>query len=116
MELTSGGRLGTAAPHNHGVRAGRTSTVHAFWIVLEGSAWGLPLTVSLSDGTEAMALFSGEEEAMMFCHFCEEGPARRSGGPPRARSSCCCTVLGVQRSTWPSTLSPRSLASGSWGC
>ena len=47
MELTSGGRRGTAAPHNHGVRARRTSTVHAFWIVLEGSAWGLPLTVFL---------------------------------------------------------------------
>ena len=73
MELSYGGR-GTAAPHKkHGVRARRTSTVRTFWIVLEGSAWGLPLTVSLSDGTEAMALFSGEEEARMFCHFCEEG-------------------------------------------
>ena len=29
--------------------------------------------VFLSDGTEAMALFSGEEEARMFCHFCGEG-------------------------------------------
>ena len=29
--------------------------------------------MSLSDCTEAMALFSGEEEARMFCHFCEEG-------------------------------------------
>src|SRR5215212_11955491 len=93
MELTYGGRL-TAAPHKkQGVRARRTSTVHAFWMVLEGSARGLPLMVFLSDGTEAMALFSGEEEARMFCHFCDEGPARRSGGPPRARSSCCCTVL-----------------------
>jgi hypothetical protein len=73
MELTDGGRL-TAAPHKkHGVRAHRTSTVHAFWMVLEGSARGLPLMVFLSDGTEAMALFSGEEEARMFCHFCEEG-------------------------------------------
>jgi hypothetical protein len=73
MELTYGGRL-TAAPHKkHGVRARRTSTVHAFWMVLEGSARGLPLMVFLSDGTEAMALFSGEEEARMFCHFCEEG-------------------------------------------
>jgi hypothetical protein len=73
MELTYGGRL-TAAPHKHGVRSRQTSTVHAFWMVLEGSPQALPLTVYLSDGTtEAMALFSGEEEAMMFCHFCEKG-------------------------------------------
>jgi hypothetical protein len=73
MELTYGGRL-TVAPHNHGVRARRTSTVHAFWMVLEGRLQVLPLTVFLSDGTtEAMALFSGEEEARMFCRFCEKG-------------------------------------------
>ena len=73
MELTYGGRV-TAAPHNHGVRARRTSTVHAFWIVLESRPQVLPLTVFLSDGTtEALALFSGEEETRMFCHFCEEG-------------------------------------------
>jgi hypothetical protein len=72
MELTYGGRL-TAAPHNHGVRARRTRTVHAFWMVLKGSPQALPLTVFLSDGAEALALFSGEEEARMFCHFCEEG-------------------------------------------
>ncbi len=41
------------------------------WVVLEGSARELPLTVDLPDGTEALALFSGEEEARMFCHFCE---------------------------------------------
>ena len=29
--------------------------------------------VFLSDGTEALALFSGEEEARMYCHFCEKG-------------------------------------------
>ena len=72
MDLTYGGRV-TAAPHNHGVRARRTGTVHAFWMVLEGSPQALPLTVFLSDGTtEAIALFSGEEEARMFCHFCEK--------------------------------------------
>ena len=71
MELTHGGRA-TAAPHKHAVRARQTSTVYAFWIVLEGSARRLPLTMFLSDGTEAMALFSGQEEARMFCHFCEE--------------------------------------------
>ena len=72
MNLTSGSRV-TAAPHNYGVRARRTSTVHAFWMVLEGSPQALPLKVFLSDGKEAMALFSGEEEARMFCHFCEKG-------------------------------------------
>ena len=73
MELTYGGRL-TAAPHKKlGVRARPTSTVHGFWMVLEGSARRLPLTVFLSDGKEALALFSGEEEARMFCHFCGEG-------------------------------------------
>jgi len=42
-------------------------------MVLEGSPQALPLTVFLSDGTtEAIALFSGEEEARMFCHFCEK--------------------------------------------
>jgi hypothetical protein len=73
MEFTYGGRI-RAAPHNHGVRARRTSTVHAFWMVLEGRRQALPLMVFLSDGsTEALALFSGQEEARMFCHFCEEG-------------------------------------------
>jgi hypothetical protein len=42
-------------------------------MVLEGSPQALPLKVFLSEGKEAMALFSGEEEARMFCHFCEEG-------------------------------------------
>jgi hypothetical protein len=72
MQLTYGGRI-SAAPHKHGVRARRTKTVHVFWMVVEGSSQALPLMVFLSDGTKAMALFSGEEEAMMFCHFCEEG-------------------------------------------
>ena len=71
MDLTYGGRV-TAAPHNHGVRARRTSKVYAFWMVLEGSPQALPLTLFLSDGTEALALFSGEEEARMFCHFSQK--------------------------------------------
>jgi len=72
MELTYGGRV-SAAPHKHGVRARRTRTVYAFWMVLEGSPQALPLMVFLADGTtEAIALFSGEEEAKMFCHFCEK--------------------------------------------
>ncbi len=71
MELTYGDRV-TAAPHKHGVLARRTRTVHVFWTVLEGSTQAPPLMVFLSDGKEALALFSGEEEARMFCHFCEE--------------------------------------------
>ena len=115
MELTYGGRV-TAAPHKHGVRARQTSMVHVFWIMLEGSPRALPLTVFLSDGKEALALFSGEEEARMFCHFCEEGRARTSGRPPRAKSFHCCTPPGVRQSTWPSTPSPRSWAADSWSC
>lgn len=73
MDLIYGGRV-TAAPHRRSVRVCRTSMVHVFWIMLEGSPRALPLTVFLSDDTtEALALFSGEEEARMFCHFCEEG-------------------------------------------
>jgi hypothetical protein len=44
----------------------------AFWVILEGDARGFPLTVFLPDGKEAIALFSGEEEARMFCHFRQE--------------------------------------------
>jgi hypothetical protein len=76
MELTYGGRL-TAAPHKLGVRARQTSMVHVFWMVLEGSPQALPLMVFISDGKEAMALFSGEEEARMFCHFCEKGASAK---------------------------------------
>jgi len=46
--------------------------VHAFWVVLEGGTRLSPLTVLLPEGKEAMALFSGEEEARMFCHFRQE--------------------------------------------
>jgi hypothetical protein len=62
-----------ARPHNNVARAHRVDTVYAFWVVLEGSTWTLPLTVFLPDGREAIALFSGEEEAMMFRHFSKEG-------------------------------------------
>lgn len=62
-----------ARTHNNGVRGHRVDRVYAFWVVLEGSTWTLPFTVSLPDGREAIALFSGEEEAMMFRHFSKEG-------------------------------------------
>jgi hypothetical protein len=62
-----------ARPHNNVARGHRVNRVYAFWVVLEGSTWTLPFTVSLPDGREAIALFSGEEEAMMFRHFSKEG-------------------------------------------
>jgi hypothetical protein len=70
--LTYGGRRG-AAPHKHGARARRTSTVQAFWVVLEDGTWTTPFTVILPEGKEAIALFSAEEEAMMFCHLSKQG-------------------------------------------
>ena len=42
------------------------------WVVLGGGALASPFTVLLPDGREAMALFSSEEEASMFCHFGKE--------------------------------------------
>ena len=48
---------------------------NALWVVLlGGGAPASPFTVLLPDGREAMALFSSEEEARMFCHLrAEEG-------------------------------------------
>jgi hypothetical protein len=73
MDLTYGGRRKAVVPHKHGVRARRTSTVQAFWVVLEGGTWTAPFTVSLPEGKEAIALFSAEEEARMFCHLSKQG-------------------------------------------
>jgi hypothetical protein len=59
--------------HKDGVPARRTSEAYspayAFWVVLEDGAWGSPLTVFSPDGKEAIALFSDQEEAQLFCHF-----------------------------------------------
>jgi hypothetical protein len=62
-----------ARPHKSDVRAHQIDRVYAFWVVLEGGTWTLPFTVSLPQGREAIALFSGEEEARMFRHFSKEG-------------------------------------------
>jgi len=56
----------------HGVPAQRVDT---FWVVLSGSGPILPLVVDLPGGREALALFSGEGEARMFCSLREEGKA-----------------------------------------
>jgi hypothetical protein len=67
--------------------------VRTFWVVLDGGAPACPLCVVLPDGREALALFSGEEEARMFCRLSEEGErSRASGGPRRGRSSRCSTA------------------------
>ncbi len=62
-----------ARPHKCDVRTHQVDRVYAFWIVLEGGTWTSPLTVSSPEGRAAIALFSGEEEARMFCHFGQKG-------------------------------------------
>jgi hypothetical protein len=56
----------------YGASAPRVDT---FWVVLSSSGPPLPLRVALPDGREALALFSGEQEARMFCSLREEGEA-----------------------------------------
>jgi hypothetical protein len=63
--------------------------VNTFWIVLDGSGPTLPLSVSLPDGQEAMALFSSEEEARMFC-FLGDGPTN-----PRLRETSAGEVISL---------------------
>jgi hypothetical protein len=49
--------------------------VDTFWIVLDGSGPLVPLRIVLPDGREALALFSGEDEARMFCSLREAAEA-----------------------------------------
>jgi hypothetical protein len=79
MGLIYGGRREALPAHKDGdddVPARRTGRVYSFWVVLEGGAWGSPLTVFSPEGEEAIALFSDEQEAQMFRHFRAE-----AGGP-----------------------------------
>ena len=62
-----------AHSHKCDVRAHQVDRVCAFWVVLEGGTWTSPLTVSSPEDRAAIALFSGEEEAKMFCHFGRKG-------------------------------------------
>ena len=64
--------------------------VRTFWVVLDGGAPACPLCVVLPDGREALALFSGEEEARMFCRLSEEG-----GAEPRLRRTSTGEVLSL---------------------
>jgi hypothetical protein len=86
-------------------------------VVLEGDARRLPLTVFLPDGKEAIAFFSGEEEARMLCHFRQE-----RGTSANIRQTTVGEALSLMYCPWcaakhvgPSTPSPRSWASGSRG-
>jgi hypothetical protein len=56
-----------------------------FWIVLDSSGPLVPLRIVLPDGREALALFSGEEEAKMFCSLREA-----EGDPHLLWSSSSC--------------------------
>ncbi len=46
-----------------------TRTSRAFWVLLDDSGPVHPFTLPLPDGRAAIAVFSSEEEAKMFCHF-----------------------------------------------
>lgn len=63
----------SAGPHEDGLRARRAGMVHAFWIVLDADDHAFPSTMPLSEGGEAMAVFSSEDEARMFCRVRKEG-------------------------------------------
>jgi hypothetical protein len=120
MELIYGGRRDELPPHKDGkdgTPARRMGEAYAFWVVLEGGAWGSPLTVFSPGGKEAIALFSGEEEARMFCHLRAEEGANATIRRTTAGAGCSrsCTAPG-RPSAWPSIPSPGPWAGGSWGC
>jgi hypothetical protein len=79
---SSGGFLMGGAMTYNAVRTGMQERevsarrrVDTFWVVLSGRGPALPLRVALPDGREAIALFSGEDEARMFCSLREEAEA-----------------------------------------
>jgi hypothetical protein len=64
------------------------SRVDTFWIVLEGSGPPVPLKVALPCGREALALFSSEHEAEMFCSL-------REGADPYLRETTVGEVISL---------------------
>ena len=60
-----------------------------FWIVLDSSGPLVPLRIVLPDGREALALFSGEEEAKMFCSL------REAEGDPHLRETSVGEVISL---------------------
>jgi len=69
MGLTQAGRRDSLGSHKHGSHVRQSGAGCTFWVLLGGGSWASPLTVILPDGTEAIALFGGEEEAQTFCDF-----------------------------------------------
>jgi hypothetical protein len=75
--------------------------VRTFWVVFDGRPPAFPLCVALPDGREALALFSGREEARMFCSLGEEGEAaqaclrRTSAGEVLSLLCCPLTASGL---------------------
>ncbi|HKH12830.1 MAG TPA: hypothetical protein VKA73_16945, partial [Rubrobacter sp.] len=67
---------GLTAPQE-GAASGRPMPAATFWLALEDDGPALPLAVALAGGGEALAVFSGEEEARMFCSLREDGPGLR---------------------------------------
>ena len=108
MGLIYSGRREALPAHKDGdddVPARRTGQVYSFLVVLEGGAWGSPLTVFSPEGKEAIALFSDEQEAQMFRHFRAE-----EGANATVRRTTAGGVLSLmycppgRPSGWPSTL------------
>jgi hypothetical protein len=117
MELTYGSRRDELPPHKDGkdgTPARRMGEAYAFWVVLEGGAWGSPLTVFSPGGKEAIALFSGEEEARMFCHLrAEEGAnatiRRTTAGGVLSLMYCPWSAKRVALDPFPGALGERFL-------
>jgi hypothetical protein len=98
-----GGRSGTPHEDNKdGLSACRSNGIYAFWVVLEGGAWVSPLTVLPPDGKEAIALFSGEEEAGMFCHLRAEEGANATVRRTTAGGVLSLMYCPGRPSAWPS--------------
>ena len=117
MELIYGGRRDALPSHKDGkdgTPARRMGEVYVFWIVLEGGAWGSPLTVLSPEGKEAIVLFSGEEEARMYCHLrAEEGAnatiRRTTAGEVLSLMYCLWSAKRVALDPFPGALGERLL-------
>jgi hypothetical protein len=68
--------------------------VKTFWVLLEGRTGALPLCVASPDGREALALFTGEEEARMFCCLRgDENPRLRETSAGKVLSLLYCSAI-----------------------
>jgi hypothetical protein len=111
MGLTHGGPRDAGAPHKHGSHARRTGRGCTFWVVLEGGSWVSPLALYLPDGTEAIAVFSGEEEARMFCDFLRDEEETN----PTIRQTTAGGVLSLLYCPWLAKHVALDPLPGPWG-